>query len=481
MALCSFSSELTMDTYTIIDNVFINAYLPNAPEYCVKVYIYGLSLCSNPKSTDNSLDSMAKVLQITEQELQDAFTYWQNAGLVQIIEKTPLEVKFLPIKAHSGSKKYKTGKYADFNKQVQSILYGRMIQPREFEEYYDIIETYHFEPEALVMLIRYCVELKGENVNYPYIIATAKNYVEEGITTTRAMDERFMEMELASKELKMVLKALGITRTADPSERNLYIKWTKQMQFPQGVIMEAAKSLNRKGGMYKLDEKLSKYYELKLFTVQDIEAYTAKRDELYTTAREICSNLGLFYQSLDVVVDTYVLDWFNKGYAKEALVSISKYCFKHSLRTLEAMDKLIQKWYTLGIVSTQAIAEYVQEHLQTDKTIQKVLDTCGIVRNVNSWDRSFYRTWTYSWKIEDDIILYCAELARGKMQPMQYVNKLLSTVHEKNWTTLAQVQKGLKTFTESTKTPATQMETRTTYNAEDLDKLLDSFGDDIVT
>lgn len=481
MALCSFSSELVMDNYTIIDNIFINDYLPSAPEYCVKVYLYGLSLCSNPKSADNALDSMAKVLHLTEQELQDAFLYWQNAGLVQMIEKNPLEVKYLPIKAHSASKKYQVGKYADFNKQVQSILSGRMIQPREFEAYYDMIETYHFEPEALVMLIRYCVELKGESVNYPYIIATAKNYVSEGITTTRAIDERFMEMELASKELKMVLKALGISRTADPSERNLYIKWTKQMQFPQGVIIETAKSLNRKGGMYKLDEKLSKYYELKLFTVQDIEAYTAQRDSLYATAREICSNLGLFYQSLDAVVDTYVLDWFNKGYEKDALLSISKYCFKHSLRTLEAMDKVIQKWYELGIVSTQAIIEHLQENLQTDKAIQKVLDTCGILRNVNSWDRSFYRTWTYSWKMEEPIILYCAELAKGKTQPMQYVNKLLTTVHEHNWTTLPQVQKGLKSFSDTAKPSASTMETRATYNAEDLDKLLDSFGDDITT
>ena len=82
MALCSFSSELVMDNYTIIDNIFINDYLPSAPEYCVKVYLYGLSLCSNPKSADNALDSMAKVLHLTEQELQDAFLYWQNAGLV---------------------------------------------------------------------------------------------------------------------------------------------------------------------------------------------------------------------------------------------------------------------------------------------------------------------------------------------------------------------------------------------------------------
>ena len=62
MALCTFSSKLAMDGFTVIDNVFLNEFLPGATGDDVKVYLYGLTLCSNPNTDDNTLDTICKVL-----------------------------------------------------------------------------------------------------------------------------------------------------------------------------------------------------------------------------------------------------------------------------------------------------------------------------------------------------------------------------------------------------------------------------------
>ena len=61
MALCSYSSRLAMDGYTVIDNTFLNEFLPQATGDDVKVYLYGLNLCSNPNNDDNDLDTLCKV------------------------------------------------------------------------------------------------------------------------------------------------------------------------------------------------------------------------------------------------------------------------------------------------------------------------------------------------------------------------------------------------------------------------------------
>ena len=95
---------------------------------------------------------MCKVLSLTEEQVLSAFSYWQEMGLVQLVSSNPLEIKFLPIRAHSGSAKIRnTGKYADFNNQLQAF-FERMITPNEFNEYYSIMELEHIEPEAFLMI-----------------------------------------------------------------------------------------------------------------------------------------------------------------------------------------------------------------------------------------------------------------------------------------------------------------------------------------
>ena len=66
MALCSFSSSLAMESCTLVDNTFINEFLPLAPDTAVKVYLYGLSLCNSPSRDDNSLESICQVRSLTE-------------------------------------------------------------------------------------------------------------------------------------------------------------------------------------------------------------------------------------------------------------------------------------------------------------------------------------------------------------------------------------------------------------------------------
>ena len=105
MALCSFSSTLAMNSSTLVDNTFINEFLPSAPDNAVKVYLYGLALCSMPNKDDNCLDSMSTALNLSQDQIYEAYSYWQQMGLVQIIAKSPFEIKYLSTRESSGSNK----------------------------------------------------------------------------------------------------------------------------------------------------------------------------------------------------------------------------------------------------------------------------------------------------------------------------------------------------------------------------------------
>lgn len=451
--------------------------MPQAPANYVKVYLYGLSLCSAPNQDYNSSDSASALLSISQDELLAAYEYWQELSLVQIISKNPLEVKYLPVRAHSGSAKIRAkGKYADFNKQVQSIITGRMIKPIEYNEYYNIIESQHFDPAALVMIIKYCTVLKGENVSYNYILAVAKSFASENVKSAEAVEKKLLEQEKSTIEIKQVLDALGLKRNADIEERNCYLKWTNSYGFTHPVILQVAKSI-KNGGVAKLDSLLSKYYEQHLFSLKEIQEYSEQRDLMFETAKNVSRNLGLYYQNLENVVETYVSAWFNMGYSPETLELISNYCFRNSLRSLESMDDTVSRFFKLGLVSVEAINQHTSEMAQIDKKIKEVLSACELVRNVNSSDRNFYKVWTNSWNFDHESILLVAKKAVGKTGPIAYMNKILSTLSSENKHSLADVEKYLSnnTITSATKDKK-QMTSREYTNAE-LEALFDSLDD----
>ena len=76
-------------------------------------------------------------------------------------------------------KKYNVDKYTAFNISAQELCGSKMLTPREFEEFYYIIENLKMDKEALLKVIEYCVNLKGKNVSLNYIIAVAKNWAHD--------------------------------------------------------------------------------------------------------------------------------------------------------------------------------------------------------------------------------------------------------------------------------------------------------------
>ena len=471
-----------MDGFTVLDNNFLNEFLPQSTGEDVKVYLYGLNLCSNPNEEDNNLDTICKILSMTEDQVIKSFSYWQEMGLVQLVSTNPLEIKYLPVRAHSGSAKIRNkDKYSDFNKQIQEIISGRMITPNEFNEYYSLIETYHFEPEALILIARYCTAIKTSSIGYPYILAVAKDFARDGLKTVETVEQKFVEQEKSTKEIKQILDSLGLKREADIDERNLYLKWTNSFGFTHGVILAVAKTLKKKGGFARLDGVLSKYFEQKLFTMEEISAFSEERDAMFESAKNISRTLGLYYQNLESVVDTYVIDWTNKGFDFATLEYISKFCFTQSIRTLDGMNTVIQKFFKLGVISIEAIVQYIDASIKTDELIKEIFDKCGLIKSVSSYDRDFYKTWTSNWGFSHEQVLMATELTTGKNNPITYLNKVLADLHEQGVSVNAEMIKALKskptTNTTSTSAPEKQNYATHNYSKEDLAGVFDSLDD----
>lgn len=443
MSFCKFSTEYIASSKTEIDNIFINDYLPFADPKHTVVYLYGLYICSS-NSFDNSLENVCKALNMSEEEIISAFVYWEEQGLVRLIKTSPLQVTYIPLKnVLTANKLYKPDKYEVFNSQAQEIFKSkRQISKHEYEEYYDFLERYHVEQEALLMIMQYCVETKKSAVGYNYILTVAKNWANEGITTTLQVEEKLQVMEEKSFELNEIFKVAGLKRAPYVEEKTLLAKWLNEYGFNLDVILHLCKKIKTKSrfSFDRLDGVLTKYYEMKLFSVSEIESFEKEKNDLYQLAKEINKTIGVYYENLEGVVENYILKWINMGFSKELLLEIAEYCFKTSIRTLEGMNQTVNKFYKLGLLSSEAFAQYMDEILATDNKIQNILTSLEINRNVNYLDRESYKTWKENWKLSDDLINHATTLAKGKESPFKYLTRVLADWHEKGIKTVEEAQ-----------------------------------------
>ncbi len=471
MPFCSYSNDMFRNNYTAVDNRFFAEYMLDSPKNCLEAYLFGLYLCGNPDKSSNTLEIFTKALKMTEDDVLDAFTYWEELGLVQILQKNPLEIYYLPI-TETGNllKKIKPGKYKDFNKGMESILTDRLITPNEFNEYHLFLESSFFQPEALLLVAKYCADLKGNDIGYKYILTVARNLNNAGYKTLDAVEEKLTSHPLYNEETQTLLRTMGIRRSMDYSDRETYEKWKEHFGFQTDVILHVAKK-NKKYGLQKLDKLLENYFRLNLFDIREIDEYEANKTKLYDLSKSINKIIGVYYQSLDFIVEDYITPWLQLGFSAETLETIAKYCFKHSVRTLEGMNEVIEKFYKKGLVTLSGINQYLDESIAVDKKIREIIDKMGLLRNITTADRTNYRVWTQNWGFEQEMLLYVASLSQGAQNPTAYFTKILSQFKEQHVFTPEQAKRSTTPKKEKAE-PVSR-----NYTKEQLDALFDNLNE----
>lgn len=446
MAFCEYSTEYIASSKTEVDNIFINDYLPYAEAQFVKVYLYGLYKCNDASSADNSLDKFAKQLNMSEEDVLGAFEYWEEQGLVKIIKAKPIFIRYIPLRnVISSTKLYNKDKYESFNKQAEEIFKGhRTFTPNEYFEYYDFLERYHMEQEALLMIMRYCVESKARGVGYHYILTVARNWASEGLLTADAVENRIMGLEEKTPYITTLFKTVGISRRPYIEENSLLNKWLVDYGFNLDVVLYIAKFLKKKNrfSMERLDTNLTKYYQMKCMSIMEIEEHEKNKNKKYDLAKSINRGLGVYYDSLDNEIDTYITDWLNLGFDENALIETASYCFTHNIRSLEGMNKTVKKFFKFGLLTVDALHTHLNILCAEDEEIKKILQSLGIDREVGYLDRENYKTWTKTWETPIELIDYASTLAKGKDGPLKYLSRILSDWHTK----------GIKTIDEAKKT-----------------------------
>ena len=140
------------------------------------------------------------------------------------------------------------------------------------------------------------------------------------------------------------------------------------------------------------------------------------------------------------------------------------------------MNEVVQKFYKLGLTSINSINEYVGEVLEVDNRIKEILERLELNRKVSTYDRSFYRTWTYTYHYSEDIINFAVELSKNKANAMQYANAILTNWHDKKLTNLEDIKKESNNLSVTTNS---KMNTKSFRQREFTDEELNALFDNL--
>ena len=156
MAFCSFDPSAALFDATPVENMFISEYMLRAPGDFVKVYLYGLMLCYH-KSERMSIASMARDLDATEAEIENAFAYWEREGLLRRTGDNPVCYTYYNLKQITLARAEKPGEQLynhHFMDEVRRILDAQTIGDRDYQTIFDWVQVYELPEEVVIMLLR---------------------------------------------------------------------------------------------------------------------------------------------------------------------------------------------------------------------------------------------------------------------------------------------------------------------------------------
>lgn len=303
----------TPEGMTVIQNTFIDQYMPHANGEFVKVYLY-LLRCANT-DRELSLSSIADVFDHTEKDVSRALIYWERQNLLRLkisSEGNILSVTFSSQEKPSASEASAPARTAvpgaghpscecpgteptDMpsrdriaaareQKDIQQLIYVAeqyLQRPLTSGEQGDFIYYYDnlkFSTDLIEYLLEYCISKGCASRHYMRKVALA--WAEAGISTVLQAKQ---ETNLYNKNYFTVLNTFGIKgRAPAQPEQETMSRWFNDFGFSIDLVLEACKRTIRQThqpNFQYADKILRQWHENGVTNLTDVDKLDQKRRE----------------------------------------------------------------------------------------------------------------------------------------------------------------------------------------------------------
>ncbi|MCL2544451.1 MAG: DnaD domain protein [Clostridia bacterium] len=360
MSFCSFGENYALFDVTPVENMFLQEFMLRAPGNYVKVYLYGLMQCYHPAEA-MSLTRMARDMDIAEDEVFQAFQYWERMGLARRVADSPpryvyknLKHKLLmPGPGIEGESVYR---YKDFNEALHSLFdKKRKLHEQDYRRVYEWIEVLGLAETVAIMLIRYCIDQYGLRFSFEKADALAREWAEQGVRTIEDAEEMTRHSKQMADDLRQVLRRLGQRRAPSMDEQDLYRKWTADWGFALPAILEACKETTKGSPtMAYLNGILKRQHGLGLHGAEEIAGNLQQESELAKPVKEMYEALGRRGIAPTAEDVKLVGEWAGQGIAPEMMVLAAQAAHHNGGNSMESVRRQLEMWREKGVATAEA-------------------------------------------------------------------------------------------------------------------------------
>ncbi len=440
MAFCSFDENAALFDSTPVENMFITEYMLRAPGDFVKVYIYALMLCYH-NAERMSLTSMAKDLDMTEEEVERAFRYWARDGLCRQVGDNPVCFKLYNLKQLTLTRAQSPSEqvyHQDFAEEVKRILHRDELYPAEWRMIYDWIDVYELPEIVVIMLLEYEMKKSRGRVKISMANDTAIEWARSGVTTVEDVEKfEFIEQERV-KDLRKLLRHMGYKHDPSEEEKKLYNKWLDEWGFETDAVINACSEMTSgKPSMRFLDTILQRYQQLGVHTAKELNRSMNKEQTARDFVRSLFAALGRVgtvpTSEDSALIESWKLDGFDADFIRLAAEKVHRETHDSSI---QAVDDYLKRCKSLGITTVAAMNENDMRMGMLNDQLIEIYKAANMEKRPNAADRKLLGTWGGMMNANFELILLAAEYARGSGAPMRLINKILSDWQRAGITTL---------------------------------------------
>jgi DnaD/phage-associated family protein len=275
---------------TQIPNIFIAEYMPDAPEACVKVYLYAYMLAGVGSAVTN--DSIAKRLHLKSEDVLAAWTYLEKLKVIKKINKDSkdsqrYDVMFIDLKAHVlgyADKKTDQTESPLYDGDIRALLgeieqiIGKPLPSADYEKISYLIQDTAARPDLIAFAYKYCIDRK-KRTSAAYVGEIVRSWIEKGIVSAQDAEEHVEGIDLRYDIHKKIAKALGMkSGSLTDIEKGVFDKWIDEYGMSIDEILTAAQKGAGKDNKYD-------YVKAVIENLQDKKPKDPGKKKLYSRSQ----------------------------------------------------------------------------------------------------------------------------------------------------------------------------------------------------
>lgn len=310
---------------TPVENMFINEAMASAPGDFVKVYLYGLMLCSYPAMGAVNPEEMGMALNLTPDIVREAFAYWNRHCLVRIVSEEPFSLEYLSVQQNMRQARMSLQmyRYEEFFRRLRALLGDRMLTRGEQEKIYDWLENLKLEEDAALALLELGMRRGKSRGLIAYCDEIAHSWAEQGITTGAKAREKLAEEDADHALARQILAYWRMNRPATLRELDYCRKWLREWGLETAAVLTQLERINPSRPTFGYLDRALDSLRKKALTGEEAARKLDAEETETRELREVFSQLG-YYGALAPALRELYREWRGLGFDSRVLAEVAR-------------------------------------------------------------------------------------------------------------------------------------------------------------